>query len=1550
MATTHQASNSAFPTGMAHAPRVTAPPSHPLPPTSSPRIGYTSPAKSQAGGTPPFLPVVTHGALVYGDATAGDGSPIEVNIQAVIDKGFFLSDGDWTCYRRNYLSCICSYSLAPYYPNANMQYIANGSTTSYPVFGFAMSISAVVAESNSQNIDLVQHTPQRNKSPTATPGKVRMLPKPHQRASNPLKIYSDHSIASGSKAIYESGHDQAGQGPFATEHTFERVQFKQATANNGKRRAAQQYFHLMIVRGRSPGHYQTERRGATSSGPGGLSGMGSYSGSQVLGGDYWTSASSLLPSSMYSNYNNIGMRPMIPTDNSKSINTTEKYQYYPSTIYEGIEMFDHGHEPDTMPTRATTGINSAMSKVKHGYDNTLPSTLYSAGSTNVGIPGADAISAYVSNWLSPLDPSSNYNVALSSRHPGSGKWFLAHTAPEQDIEASIRWARDRDIFPIRNDLVQEDMKAYIRARVRGPGELNKKWHTRPDIQAEIEVSLIEKAAGMFRWVSCQLDELEKRSKPRGVRRALTNLPESLDETYARIIASIPHKHKQVAIRILQFLTFSERPLSLEEVVDSIAVDTETRTFDPAYRTPVPREILKCCSNLIVIAERQNNYNKAHKVNEIQFAHFSVKEYLVSDRLNQSITPDFEITAAKASLACVCLIYLLALPDNCSLEQIREDYPMAVYAAQYWTSHAVAANTTNSLVENMIAEFFACQSTFQTCYRLHQLDAPWDRDEKSEIPSTLYYASYAGIRSSVQLLLDKGADVNTQGGHYGNALQAASFRGHETIVRILLDKGADVNAQGGRYGNALQAASSGGHETIIQILLDKGANVNSQDGYCGKYVSDDDSVSESISAPSIPSDLGDRSTRATPHSPRREILEAIADFLAEMLLQDVELRKLFKLALENPKIGGDRFQRNFRRTLVAYSKDLRAIADGPQEYGTHGNCGENLHKLPSRNFRTSTPGSGTTLANVEAEEGVNPPEIMEEPRNIRESTLHTPLEGNSESASELEGNLNDENKLPTLQLMKAFLTRNSPLATLREKLQILVNPASRSRQFSGTTEMTDRHPPDVESEKEYDQCDQPETQQTALEQGIPVQIFSAKPLESFPDFVDYIMRLLHFPVWSPPIPSGMRRVKWRCKCGTNLYDDYIERKPGALKDLEAKLRAVNGGSSQSSNRITPTLRTYFPALFNLINQMIPPPRWGRNDNEIPLAIVNGLHRANNPRLSEAGIFHLLCCIHTDMTGITLHQERIENMNTDKQVMNMLGEVYRTRRRIKSWFTMRDVSHLRLVKFSLDFSCFVQVYAHATSCQHPDCFCLPELDRVRQREYHCQPAPEDTSNLDPILGDNYLLHYLKNPQCIDDKQTSIFNQLPKRAAGRLAASHSKRELGWGVYFEEGWHMPSVYSVFFGFFGIASLAFGVAWSVWKADIQSAFTIASFLTADETPDQEDDELTLLARAFPFAYGRGGHGRGPHSTHTEPPRPSNPPKSWSFLHPTFDTPTPWQVEHKRVFESPDPTSAGDAVYQPPFPQFGYTNMDSFPRAAYQVSHEPPAALLENCRVGFGEY
>ena len=85
---------------------------------------------------------------------------------------------------------------------------------------------------------------------------------------------------------------------------------------------------------------------------------------------------------------------------------------------------------------------------------------------------------------------------------------------------------------------------------------------------------------------------------------------------------------------------------------------------------------------------------------------------------------------------------------------------------------------------------------------------------------------------LELLLDRGADVNAQGGVFGNALQMASFVGNKEIVELLLNRGANVNMEGGKYGNALQAASVRGKKEVVELLLERGANVDARGGKYG----------------------------------------------------------------------------------------------------------------------------------------------------------------------------------------------------------------------------------------------------------------------------------------------------------------------------------------------------------------------------------------------------------------------------------------------------------------------------------------------------------------------------------------------------------------------------------------------------------------------------------------------------------------------------------------------------------------------------------------------
>lgn len=209
-------------------------------------------------------------------------------ISASIQKGFFQVDGKWTCYRRNYFAVSCAFNFKGGNPDEHV-YLQRHSQLQ-PVQQYAVSISAQTGNGSNQDSEkreLVQHTPKRDKATESVPGRHTVQPAPVQ----------SHSSGSGLQAtsIYPNNHGMmsnfegySGQGHHTpTSYTFERIQFQKATANNGKRRAQQQFFHVvvelsvrisqpggeeawvivaskksdqMVVRGRSPGHYKDSIR------------------------------------------------------------------------------------------------------------------------------------------------------------------------------------------------------------------------------------------------------------------------------------------------------------------------------------------------------------------------------------------------------------------------------------------------------------------------------------------------------------------------------------------------------------------------------------------------------------------------------------------------------------------------------------------------------------------------------------------------------------------------------------------------------------------------------------------------------------------------------------------------------------------------------------------------------------------------------------------------------------------------------------------------------------------------------------------------------------------------------------------------------------------------------------------------------------------------------------------------------------------------------------------------------------------------------------------
>ena len=73
---------------------------------------------------------------------------------------------------------------------------------------------------------------------------------------------------------------------------------------------------------------------------------------------------------------------------------------------------------------------------------------------------------------------------------------------------------------------------------------------------------------------------------------------------------------------------------------------------------------------------------------------------------------------------------------------------------------------------------------------------------------------------MRLLLDRGANIDAEGGRYGNALSAACSRNNQEIMQILLERGANLNT-------ALIAACRHDHTKSVCMLLARGADANTR---------------------------------------------------------------------------------------------------------------------------------------------------------------------------------------------------------------------------------------------------------------------------------------------------------------------------------------------------------------------------------------------------------------------------------------------------------------------------------------------------------------------------------------------------------------------------------------------------------------------------------------------------------------------------------------------------------------------------------------------------
>ncbi|KAF4432131.1 hypothetical protein F53441_13850 [Fusarium austroafricanum] len=261
-------------------------------------------------------------------------------------------------------------------------------------------------------------------------------------------------------------------------------------------------------------------------------------------------------------------------------------------------------------------------------------------------------------------------------------------------EEEIRTALNDDFKQVKISARREDVATYIKAEM----ELRERRGqpiVRDATVKKVELKLIERAQGMFRWVVCQINYMGELWTDIDCLEALGTLPRTLHESYYRILErlnKLPAKTRRSVQLCLKLLAFFPVRLSIPDLCQAVSMPEELG----ARMDHIVDEhlIMRTCSSLIW---------KTTTGEYFEFAHFTVQEFLEDEALLS--LPNFapyricrELDEPDLGLLCLKFIQLRNFDgDITDLEQILSEHVKSL------SFYEIAATQWPQLTANCFAK-------------------------------------------------------------------------------------------------------------------------------------------------------------------------------------------------------------------------------------------------------------------------------------------------------------------------------------------------------------------------------------------------------------------------------------------------------------------------------------------------------------------------------------------------------------------------------------------------------------------------------------------------------------------------------------------------------------------------------------------------------------------------------------------------------------------------------------------------------------------------------
>ncbi|KAL6887999.1 hypothetical protein GGI43DRAFT_425900 [Trichoderma evansii] len=345
---------------------------------------------------------------------------------------------------------------------------------------------------------------------------------------------------------------------------------------------------------------------------------------------------------------------------------------------------------------------------------------------------------------------------------------------------------------------QSDIVTYFEHMVQD------KWN----LIEEIKLALREGADGTFLWVAFQIDELGLQHCDDDIRKAILNLPKSLEETFDRAVGRIVsrgEKSTATAQQVFRWVAVSKEPLSLDQLRELIFIGIGQQYSMPERHSNGIYNISSWYENLVYVDE---------ELQTVQFAHQTVRQFFLEKaskarhnqfhlKLENADHHIGEICGSAAASAVESLASFQRSDTRETKERLQEGHDLM---ENVWGE--ATFNESSSFILN-----WSIKSHHYALIRLFFLAGKISITLRDQI---LENAAATGDITMLDFVLDILYEGEILGSEVIKACIAAIAGGRLDIVEQLLAAGANVNfAPAWYYGQtALQAAAKNGHRDII----------------------------------------------------------------------------------------------------------------------------------------------------------------------------------------------------------------------------------------------------------------------------------------------------------------------------------------------------------------------------------------------------------------------------------------------------------------------------------------------------------------------------------------------------------------------------------------------------------------------------------------------------------------------------------------------------------------------------------------------------------------